>query len=105
MSLAERGDVIHGANPAIVDSYIGYHTCNTHDTMAQPRNVDAVATGLLTRVMHHGPVMQSLCAQSVSALLRSTAGFEGIRPTFFPKTLMDSFAAQTGLRTARFSQP
>ena len=105
MSFAERGDVIHGANPAIVDSYIGYHTCNTHDTMAQPRNVDAVATGLLTCVMHHGPVMQSFCAQSVSALLRSTAGFEGIRPTFFPITLMDSFAAQTGLRTALFSQP
>ena len=105
-SLAERGDVIYGANPAIVDSYIDYHTRNTHDTVAQTRDVtDAVATDLLARVMQYGPVMQSFCAQSVSALLRSTAGFEGIRPTFFPKTLMESFSAQPGLRTARFSQP
>ena len=36
-SLAERGDVIYGANPAIVDSYIDYHTRNTHDTVAQTR--------------------------------------------------------------------
>ena len=49
--------------------------------------------------------MQSFCAQSVSALLRSTAGFEGIRVTLFPKTLMESFSAQPGLRTVRFSQP
>ena len=95
--------MIYGANPAIVDSYIGYHTCNTHDTMAQTRNVDTVATDLLTRVMHHGHVMQSFCAQSVSALLRSTAGLAGIRLTFFPKTFMESFAAQTGLRMTRFS--
>ena len=34
VSLAERGDVLYGANPAIVDSYIDYHTRNTHDTVA-----------------------------------------------------------------------
>ena len=105
-SLAERGDVIYGANPALVDSYIDYHTRNTHDTVAQTRDVtDAVAEDLLARVMVHGPVMQSFCAQSVSGLLRATPGFEGIGQTFFPKTLMKRFAALHGLRTARFSQP
>ncbi len=105
-SLAERGDVIYGANPALVDSYIDYHTRNTHDTVAQTRDVtDAVAEDLLARVMVHGPVMQSFCAKSVSGLLRATPGFEGIGQTFFPKTLMKRFAALPGLRTARFSQP
>ena len=106
VSLAERGDVIYGANPAIVDSYIDYHTRNTHDTVAQTRDVtDAVAGDLLARVMDHGPVMQSFCAQNVSALLRATPGFEAIGPTFFPKTLMKRFAALPGVRTVRFSQP
>jgi hypothetical protein len=105
-SLAERGDVIYGANPAVVDSYIDYHTRNTHDTVAQTRDVtDAVAGDLLARVMVHGPVMQSFCAQNVSALLRDTPGFEAIGPTFFPKTLMERFAALPGVRTVRFSQP
>ena len=106
VSLAERGDVIYGANPAIVDSYIDYHTRNTHDTVEQTRDVtDAVAGDLLARVMDHGPVMQSFCAQNVSALLRATPGFEAIGPTFFPKTLMERFAALPGVRTVRFSQP
>jgi hypothetical protein len=53
--LAERGDVIYGANPAIVDSYIDYHTRNTHDTVAQTVDVTAaVADDLLRRVMGHG---------------------------------------------------
>ena len=105
-SLAERGDVIYGANPAVVDSYIDYHTRNTHDTVAQTRDVtDAVAGDLLARVMDHGPVMQSFCAQNVSALLRATPGFEAIGPTFFPKTLMERFAELPGVRTVRFSQP
>ena len=44
-SLAERGDVIYGANPAIVDSYIDYHTRNTHDTVAQTVDVTAAVAG------------------------------------------------------------
>ena len=105
-SLAERGDVIFGANPAIVDSYIDYHTRNTHDTVAQTVDVTAVVAGdLLRRVMGHGAVRQSFCAKNISEILRSTPGFEGIGPTFFPKTLMESFAALPNLRAVRFSQP
>lgn len=105
-SLAERGDVIYGANPAIVDSYIDYHTRNTHDTVAQTVDVTAaVADDLLRRVMGHGAVRQSFCAKNISEILRSTPGFGGIGPTFFPKTLMESFAALPNLRTVRFSQP
>ena len=104
--LAERGDVIYGANPAIVDSYIDYHTRNTHDTVAQTVDVTAAVAGdLLRRVMGHGPVRQSFCAKTISEILRSTPGFEGIGSTFFPKTLMESFAALPNLRTVRFSQP
>ena len=105
-SLAERGDVIYGANPAIVDSYIDYHTRNTHDTVAQTVDVTAVVAGdLLRHVMGHGAVRQSFCAKNISEILRSTPGFEGIGATFFPKTLMESFAALPNLRTVRFSQP
>jgi hypothetical protein len=105
-SLAERGDVIYGANPAVVDSYIDYHTRNTHDTVAKTVDVTAAVAGeLLTRVMGHGPVRQPFCAKTISEILRSTPGFGGIRPTFFPKTLMESFAAQPDLRIVRFSQP
>ena len=104
-SLAVSGDVIYGANLAVVESYIGYHTRNTDDTLAETLDItDAVASDLLIRVMLHGTVMQSFGTQSVGALLRFTPGFKDIRPTFPSKKLMESFAAQPGVRTARFSQ-
>ena len=84
---------------------IGYHTRNTDDTVAETLDItDAVASDPLIRVMLHGTVMQSFGTQSVGALLRFTPGFKDIRPTFPSKKLMESFAAQPGVRTARFSQ-
>ena len=104
-SLAVSSDVIYGANPAVVESFIGYHTRKTDDTVTETLDIaDAVASDLLTRVMLHRTVMQSYGTQSVGALSRSTPGFEGIRPMFPSKNLMESFAAQPGVRPARFSQ-
>ena len=104
-SLAVSGDVIYGANPAVVESFIGYHTRNTDDTVTETLDIaDAVASDLLIRVMLYRTVMQSFGTQSVGAPSRSTPGFEGMGPMFPSKNLMESFATQPGVRLARFSQ-
>ena len=90
------GDVIYGANLAVVESYIGYHTRNTGDTVAGTLDItDAVASDLLIRVMLHGTVMQSFGTQSVGALLRFTPGFKDIRPTFPSKKTHGEFCGAT----------
>ena len=104
-SLAVSGDVIYGANPAVVESFIGYHTRNTDDTVTETLDIaDAVASDLLIRVMLYKTVMRSFGTQSVGAPSRSTPGFEGMGPMFPSKNLMESFATQPGVRLARFSQ-
>ena len=96
VSLAVSGDVIYGANLAVVESYIGYHTRNTDDTVAETLDItDAVASDLLIRVMLHGTVMQSFGTQSVGALLRFTPGFKYIRPTFPSKKTHGEFCGAT----------
>ena len=104
-SLAVSGDVIYGANPAVVESFIGYHTRNTDDTVTETLDIaDAVASDLLIRVMLYKTVMRSFGTQSVGAPSRSTPGFGGMGPMFPSKNLMESFATQPGVRLARFSQ-
>ena len=106
VSLAERGDVLYGANPALVDSFIDYHTRSDFYTQAQTVDVSQqVAEDLLERIKSNGAVSQSFCAQSVSHLLRRTPGFENIRTTFFPGKLSESFANRTNVRAETFYQP
>ena len=105
-SLTIRGDVIYGANPAVVDTYIDYHTHNTHDTSALTVHVpDEITEDLLVRIMKLGYVQRAHCAQSISSLLHDTHGFESIRTTFFPKNLMENFLELKNVRWVRFSQP
>ena len=105
-SLTIRGDVIYGANPAVVDTYIDYHTRNTHDTSVLSIRVpDEIAEDLLIRIMKHGYGRRAHCAQSISSLLHDTHGFENIRTTFFPKKLMENFLELKNVKSIRFSQP
>ena len=102
----EQNDVLFGANPAIVDSYIDYHTRFNYYTTAQTVDVLAeVAEGLLHRVKENGAVSQALCSQSISALLVATPGFERIQRSYFPDQLAISFATLPNVRTRVFRQP
>jgi hypothetical protein len=61
-----------------------------------------VAEKAIQRAASHGAVGKALCGTSVSAILRDLPGFEGIRQTYFPGKLMDSFGQLPGVRTERF---
>ena len=104
-SLAERGDVLYGANPALVDSFIDYHTRSEFYTQVQTVDVPLqVAEDLLERIKSNGAVYQSFCAQSVSRLLRQPPGFENISATFFPGKLSESFTNRALVRAVTFYQ-
>ncbi len=91
--MPEQGDVLYGASPRWMASYIDYHARDTHHVRAQKLFVaPAVAEQILTAVRSNGAVPKAHCANSISGLLRQVPGFEQIKTTYYPKVLETAFA-------------
>lgn len=102
-AIAERNDLITGANPAVVDYFIDYHTRINYFSVVQTVDVPpAVAQDLINRAKNYGAVPAALCARSTSDLLTETPGFESIRGSLFPDRLQDQFARLPNIRTVEF---
>nr|WP_239030005.1 hypothetical protein [Nereida sp. MMG025] len=102
-TIPERNDVIFGVTPTIKRLYVGAHARITFHVVEQTIDVSPeVAEAALRLVMANGAVPKAACAQSTSAILRQLPGFEGIRPTPFPKNLMNQFADLEGVKTEKF---
>lgn len=95
--LPERNDVWFGMDDRMVAFYIDYHARPTHRIVEQrvlvPREV---ADMIAQRAKTYGAVPKAQCARSVSSILVGMPGFETISHTWFPKSLMQSFARLPG---------
>lgn len=95
----QRGDVLYGMTPQLLDFYLDYHTRETHYTIVSELRVSPdVAEQALSIVRGHGSVANAMCAAAVSGVLRRLPGFESVGSTWFPNRLRQDFAAIPGVR-------
>ena len=93
----ERGDVIFGMTPTMMDFYIDYHARPSHRMIVQQIVVPpAMAERALQLVQEHGPANKATCARSVSSILREL-GFTQVRHAWFPDRVMRDFAKVPGV--------
>ena len=95
----ERGDVIYGMDPRYLQAYLDYHVrrawrTHTHTVEVPP----AVAEEALRRVQAYGAVAKAHCGKAVSDVLADLPGLPGLYRGFYPRPLMNSFAAIPGAR-------
>lgn len=99
-NLPERNDVHYGMNDKMVAFYIDYHARVTYRVVQQTIYVrPAQAEIALQAVQNYGSVPKAQCAHSVSRILRSVPGFEGMPATWSPKKLMNAFGELPGAST------
>ncbi len=91
--IVSRNDTVFGMTPYLVDQYTRFHARETYHVVIQTIEVSPeVAEQALQMVINHRAVMQSHCAMATSQLLATLPGFEEVRPSYYPKKLMQTFA-------------
>ncbi|SMC65468.1 hypothetical protein [Primorskyibacter flagellatus] len=102
-TVPERNDVLYGITPGVADFYTRAHARATHHVVVQRIVVSPeVAERALQLAISNGSVGQAQCALSVSAILRQLPGFQGVKSTWFPVKLSESFGQVPGVVTERF---
>ena len=97
----ERGDVLYGMTPTMLDFYSDYHARPTYHLVIQELVVDAeTAERALQLVEAHGPANKATCARSVSGILREL-GFDQVRRAWYPDRIMRDFARVPGVTEDR----
>ncbi|WP_375689151.1 hypothetical protein [Pseudooceanicola sp. LIPI14-2-Ac024] len=92
-----RGDVLYGITPRMQLGYESMHARATYHVVANEVAVSPeVAEKALQLAIARGPVGQTQCATSTAAILKQLPGFEGIRTSFYPETVAESFVEITG---------
>ncbi|NKB29146.1 MAG: hypothetical protein GKR99_16970 [Rhodobacteraceae bacterium] len=98
-SAPERGDVLFGISPQMLDTYIDYHARKRYRVVEQVLPVSAaVAEQALRIAQSEGPQGNATCSLSTSRLLSGLPGFEGFPVSYFPKKTMIAFAAKGASR-------
>jgi hypothetical protein len=94
----ERNDVHFGVTPKMVNFYIDYHARETFRVVEQTLIVSPeVAELVKARAMAYGAVPKAQCANSISTILDGVPGFEGLKGTWFPNKLSESFGTLPGV--------
>lgn len=100
-AIVERGDVLFGATPRMVDSYTRFHARETYHVVVQRLEVPAAtAEAVLTDVLGFGDVVAAMCTNSTSTVLSRASLPAQIRTTMFPKQLMEQFGKVPGVSTS-----
>ena len=98
-SIPERNDVHFGITPRVLSYYIDYHTRETFHTVMQTIEVSPeVAEAAIRAVQAHGAAPKAYCTQSITTILQTLPGFEGIKTTFYPKKAMQQFSRIPGVK-------
>ncbi|WP_245729461.1 hypothetical protein [Salinihabitans flavidus] len=93
--IVSHDDVVYGMTPYMVDVYTRFHARKTYHVVVQELEVSPqVAEMALQKALAYGPVSQAQCAYATSDLLSQLPGFGDIGRTYFPKRLIDDFAAK-----------
>ncbi|KNG92711.1 lipoprotein [Pseudaestuariivita atlantica] len=96
--IVEREDVLYGVTPQIVDFYERAHARETYHVVIQNKPVPGeVAEQALRLAEAKGAAPQAFCSNYTSSILVQLPGFDSIRPTFFPKKLMEQYGALPGV--------
>lgn len=99
----ERGDVLFGITPTMLEFYVDYHARPTFHLVSQEITVSPeMAERALQLVQAHGPASKATCGQSVSGILQEL-GFTQVKRRWYPNRIMNDFASVPGVReTKRF---
>lgn len=98
-TIPRRGDVHYGMTPVAGASFFLSHVRETHHAVVQRLAVSPeIADQAYGIARAQGRVASARCTASTSGLLRQLPGFEGVRSTFFPQTLMRSFSQLPGVQ-------
>lgn len=93
----ERGDVLFGIDPTMLEFYVDYHARPTYHMVLQEIEVPAeIAEQALALVQAHGPAGKATCGRSVSGLLREL-GFTQVGRSWYPANIMRDFASVAGV--------
>ncbi|GIT90844.1 hypothetical protein JANAI62_12990 [Jannaschia pagri] len=96
-TVPERGDVLYGITPTMLEFYTDYHARPTYHVVIQDLTVTPEqAERALSLVQAHGPASKATCGVSVSGILREL-GYTQVRQSWFPDNVMRSFAAVPGV--------
>lgn len=103
--MPERNDVLFGASPQLEQYYVSFHARITYYVIGQKVPVTPeAAEQALNLALVAGPVSQANCARSVSRIVRQLPGFENVRQTWWPNTLVDDFAQLPGVETTEYRE-
>ncbi len=96
-TVPERGDVLYGMTPTMLDYYVDYHARPTFHVVMQSVPVDAAtAERALALVAAAGPASKATCGISVSGILREL-GFREVDRSWFPARIMRDFDGVPGV--------
>ncbi|PWJ18221.1 hypothetical protein [Jannaschia seohaensis] len=93
----ERGDVLFGITPTMLEFYTDYHARPTYHMVVQQVVVSPeTAEQALALVKAHGPAGKAMCGITVSGMLRKL-GFTSVGQSWFPDRIMRDFASVPGV--------
>lgn len=96
----ERNDVHYGITPWMEAYYRDYHVRDNFHVIEQEVQVSqATADAMIAAYQAHGAVPKANCTRSSAVVMAQIPGFEGIRTTYFPKTMMEDFGDIPGVVT------
>jgi len=102
-SIPERNDVVFGITPQIEAFYTSYHARQSFHVIRQTIAVPSeVAEQALRLALAYGPVSQANCTRATSDILRQLPGFESLRVTWFPGSLMQAVQRLPGVQAEFF---
>ncbi|MDQ2066311.1 hypothetical protein Q9295_08000 [Xinfangfangia sp. CPCC 101601] len=104
-----QGDVHYGITDAALASFTDFHA---RDTATEKFHIierklyvsPQTAELILQRVQANGPVPKAQCANSISGILRGVPGFEGLKSSWFPIALGESFGKLPGVQTRKITE-
>ncbi|MBR9820011.1 MAG: hypothetical protein GYB51_03295 [Rhodobacteraceae bacterium] len=98
--IRREGDVLVGISPIFWEGFRSMHARATHRVETQTVIVSPeVASQALALAYRSGAAPSAYCARNTSSLLKQLPGFEGLRSTWFPTQLEESFIEVTGAET------
>jgi hypothetical protein len=97
----ERGDVIYGITPTMLEFYVDYHARPSFHVVLQEIVVPPETAERAIALMEaHGPSGKATCGRVISGLLRDL-GFAEVDRSWFPARIMRDFAAVPGVRESK----
>ena len=102
-TIPQRGDTIFGVSPQVLQAYKGAHARAAFHVVTQEVAVaPEVAEQAIRLALAQGRVGSAQCSTTTSGILRQLPGFQGVKSTWYPAKLIESFAGVSGVVTDKY---